>query len=84
MPGQPYLLPTLFLLMLLSTVAAALAWIALIWFTARGLRPDVGSAPRSARGTRWLVAGALIIPTVAFGASTIALLSSPGLPLPGP
>jgi hypothetical protein len=81
---QPYLLPAVSILMVAS-VAAALSWAALIWITARGSRPRAGSTlPRLAPGARWLVAGAVIIPTVAFGASLIAVLSAPGLPVSGP
>jgi len=70
--------------MLLSTAAAAITWVALIGLAARGSVPDEGGAPRPVRGIRWLVAGAVIIPTLAFGASLIAVLSAPDLPLPGP
>ena len=76
-----YFLPALVFLMFLPTVAAALAWVALICVTAGRAAKHAGATPPPARATRWLVVGAVVIPTVAFGASLIAVLSSPGLTL---
>lgn len=71
--------------MLAFTVAAALVWMATIWRTVRGSENRLGGAsPAPVRSTRWLVVGALLIPTVAFGASLIAALSSSSSPIGWP
>ena len=71
--------------MLAFTVAAALVWMATIWRTVRGSENRLAeAAPGPVRGPRWLFIGALLIPTVAFGASLIAALSSSSPPIGWP